>query len=83
MNETTKRGGLKNFGIYILFNFIFGFLFPLAIIILDAVWVNIQGNETITTVQAVVFLVEAIILLALNEFLVCLVAKKAPKAHIY
>lgn len=77
INAKGKKGGFKNFWIYVLFNFIFGFLLPLGVVVLDAVWVNIQGNETATTFQAIVFLIEAIVLLTINEFLVCKVAKKA------
>ena len=64
-----KKGGFKNFCIYVLFNFIFGFLLPLAVIILDVIWVNIQGNKTATTLQAITFLTEALLLLSINEFL--------------
>lgn len=75
--QQPKTSGFKNFWIYILFNFIFGFLLPLVVVILDVIWVNIQGNETATTFQAIVFLIEALVLLTINEFLVCKVAKKA------
>ncbi|MGM9881739.1 MAG: hypothetical protein ACI31S_02720 [Bacilli bacterium] len=77
INAKKKKGGFKNFWIYVLFNFIFGFLLPLLVVILDVVWVNIQENKTATTLQAIVFLIEAIVLLSINEFLVCKVAKKA------
>ena len=77
INAIRKKSGFKNFWIYVLFNFIFGFLMPLLVVILDIVWVNIQGNETVTTFQAIVFLIEAIVLMLINEFLVCKLAKKA------
>ena len=79
INIKNEESGTKNFEIYALFNFIFGFLLPLVVIVLDIMWVNIKDNE-VTTFQAITFLLEALVLLLINEFLVCKVTKKVAKS---
>lgn len=72
-----KKIGFKNFWIYVLFNFIYGFLLPMTVILLDVLWMKIQGNETATTFQLIIYLLEAIILFTINEYLVCKTTNKA------
>ena len=63
--------------IYVLFDFIYGFLLPIIVILLDVLWVKIQGNETAATLQIIVFRIEVLALLITKEYFVCKTAKKA------